>query len=55
MPLYIPTLVFGTGAVQALIWGGSADANMRLLAAMLILAFIFAPPAAAAALRISLE
>ncbi len=55
MPLYIPTLIFGTGAVQAVIWGGSADANMRLLVAMLILAFIFAPPAAAAALRISLE
>ena len=55
MPLYIPTLVFGTGAVQAVVWGGSADANMRLLAAMLIFAFIFAPSAAAAALRISLE
>jgi heme exporter protein B len=55
MPLYIPTLVFGAAAVQAVLWGGSAAANMRLLAAMLIVALIFAPWAAAAALRISLE
>ena len=55
MPLYIPTLVFGAGSVQAALWGGSPGANMRLLAAMLILALIFAPLAAAAALRISLE
>jgi heme exporter protein B len=55
MPLYIPALIFGTGAVHAVIWGGGADAHMRLLAAMLILAFIVALPATAAALRISLE
>ena len=55
MPLYIPTLVFGSGAVQAVLVGGSPGANMRLLAAMLIFAIIFAPWAAAAALRISLE
>jgi heme exporter protein B len=55
MPLYIPTLIFGAGAVQAVLVGGSPSANMRLLAAMLIFAVIFAPWAAAAALRISLE
>lgn len=55
MPLYIPTLVFGAGAVQAVLWGGSPGANLRLLAAMLIVAVILAPWAAAAALRISLE
>jgi heme exporter protein B len=55
MPLYIPTLIFGSGAVHAVIWGGGADPHMRLLAATLILAFVFAPPATAAALRISLE
>jgi heme exporter protein B len=55
MPLYIPTLVFGAGAVQAVLVGGSPGANMRLLAAMLIFAIVFAPWAAAAALRISLE
>jgi heme exporter protein B len=55
MPLYIPALIFGTGAVHAVIWGGTADAHMRLLAAMLILSFVVALPAASAALRISLE
>lgn len=55
MPLYIPTLVFGVGTVDAVLWGGSPGANMRLLAAMLIIALVFAPWAAAAALRISLE
>ena len=55
MPLYIPTLVFGAGAVQAVLVGSSPEANMRLLAAMLILAVTLAPAAIAAALRISAE
>ena len=55
MPLCIPALVFGTGAVQATQTGGSADASLRLLGALLILGVLCAPWAAAAALRISLE
>jgi heme exporter protein B len=55
MPLCVPTLVFGAGAVQSVVLYGAADANLRLLAALLILAVLFAPWAAAAALRISLE
>jgi heme exporter protein B len=55
MPLYIPTLIFGAGSAQAVLLGISPAANLRLLAAMLILTAIFAPWAAAAALRISLE
>jgi heme exporter protein B len=55
MPLCVPTLVFGAGAVQSVAVYGAADANLRLLAALLILAVLFAPWAAAAALRISLE
>lgn len=55
MPLYIPSLVFGAGAVQAVLVDASPAANLRLLAALLILALTFAPWAAAAALRISLE
>ena len=55
IPLYVPTLVFGSAAVQALLMGSSAGAHLRLLAASSILAFTFAPWAAAAALRISLE
>ena len=55
MPLYVPSLIFGAGAVQAVVWGVSPDAHVRLLMAMLILAALFAPLAAGAALRISLE
>ncbi len=55
MPLYIPTLIFGAGSIQAVLGGMSPAANLRLLTAMLILTAIFAPWAAAAALRISLE
>jgi len=55
MPLCVPTLVFGAGAVQGVVVSGAAEANLRLLAALLILAVLFAPWAAATALRISLE
>jgi heme exporter protein B len=55
MPLYIPTLIFGAGSIHAVLVGISPAANLRLLTAMLILTVIFAPWAAAAALRISLE
>jgi heme exporter protein B len=55
LPLYIPTLVFGAGAAQAVLTSTSPEGNLRLLGAMLVLALVFAPWAAAAALRISLE
>lgn len=55
MPLYIPTLIFGAGAAQASLAGASPAAHMRLLGAMLILALVFAPWAASAALKVSLE
>ena len=55
LPLYIPVLVFGAGAVDASITAGSPQANLYLLGAVLVLTFVFAPWATAAALRISLE
>ena len=55
LPLYIPVLIFGAGAVDASITGVSAQANLSLLGALLALSFVFAPWATAAALRISLE
>ena len=55
LPLYIPVLIFGAGAVDASITGASAQANLSLLGALLALSFVFAPWASAAALRISLE
>ena len=55
LPLYIPVLIFGAGAVDASIMGLSPHANIYLLGALLALALVFAPWATAAALRISLE
>jgi heme exporter protein B len=55
LPLYIPTLIFGAGAVQAHTSGQGAGGHLSLLAALLALALFFAPWATTAALRISLE
>lgn len=55
LPLYIPVLVFGAGAVEASASGLGAGAHMSLLGAMLVLAVCFAPWATAAAIRISME
>ncbi|MBP6645334.1 MAG: heme exporter protein CcmB [Burkholderiaceae bacterium] len=55
LPLYIPALVFGAGAVQAQVSGLGATAHLSILAAMLVLAAFFSPWTCSAALRISLE
>jgi heme exporter protein B len=55
LPLYIPTLIFGAGAVQAHASGQGASGHLSLLAALLALALFFAPWATTAALRIALE
>ena len=55
LPLYIPALIFGAGAVDASIIGVSPQPNIYLLGALLILSLGFAPWATSAALRISLE
>jgi heme exporter protein B len=55
LPLYIPVLIFGAGAVDASIIGTSPAANIYLLAAVFVLSLVFAPWATSAALRISLE
>jgi len=55
LPLTIPALIFGTGAVGAVDAGLSAQAHMSLLGALLILTLLGAPLATAAALRISLD
>ena len=55
LPLYVPALVFGAGAVDARLAGLSAAPNLALLGASLALAVLFAPLATAAAIRISLE
>lgn len=55
LPLYIPALIFGAGAVEAHVSGLGAEGHLSLLAALLALAAFFAPWATTAALRISLE
>ena len=55
LPLYVPVLIFGAGAVTAARSGLGAEAHLSLLGAFLVLALCFAPWVAAAALRISVE
>jgi heme exporter protein B len=55
LPLYIPVLIFGAGAVAADAAGLGVGAHLSLLAALLVLSLFFTPLATAAALRISLE
>jgi heme exporter protein B len=55
LPLYIPVLIFGSGAVQASVTGQDPQAWLLLLAATLIVSLVFAPWATSAALRISVE
>ena len=55
LPLYVPVLIFGAGAVDAARAGLGADANLSLLGAGLLVAIVGAPFAAAAAVRIALD
>jgi len=55
LPLYIPTLIFGAGAVQAHAAGQGAGGHLSLLGALLVLSVFFSPFATTAALRIALE
>jgi heme exporter protein B len=55
LPLYIPVLIFGAGAVEASLAGIDAVANLSLLAAMLLFGLVTTPFAAAAAVKISLD
>ncbi len=55
LPLYIPVLIFGAGAVEADAAGLGFGGHLSLLAALLVLSLFFSPFATAAALRISLE
>jgi heme exporter protein B len=55
LPLAMPALIFGARAVDMAIHGESARGPLLLLTSMLVLAVTLAPPAVAAALRISAE
>ena len=55
LPLYIPVLIFGAGAVEADAAGLGAGGHLSLLAALLVLSLFFFFFATTAALKISLE
>jgi len=55
LPLYVPTLIFGAGAVEATSAGLGSTAQLSILGALLAVAVFFAPWATTAALRIAIE
>lgn len=55
LPLYVPVLILGTGAIDMTSAGMSSHAHFLLLGALLVISAVFAPWAAAAAIRISTE
>ncbi|WP_246116459.1 MULTISPECIES: heme exporter protein CcmB [Cobetia] len=55
LPLYIPVLIFGAGAVQSAVAGLPSLPHLAILGAMLALALLLAPLAIAAGLRLSVN
>ena len=55
LPLYVPVLIFGAGAVEAGAAGLGAGAHLSVLGALLLVAVVFSPWATAVALRIAVE
>ena len=55
LPLYVPTLIFGAGAITLAMAGLEVRAQIYLLGAISVLSVTIAPFAVQAALRISLE
>jgi heme exporter protein B len=55
LPLCVPVLIFGAGAVDAVRAGMSAAPHLSLLGAGLLVAIVGAPIAASAAVRIALD
>ncbi len=55
LPLFVPVLIFGSGAVEAYSAGIRIDGHLSLLGAFLAASIVFAPLAPSVALRISVE
>jgi len=53
LPLYIPVLIFGAGAVEATVSGLGGQSHLSMLAAILVGSLVLAPLATAAALRVA--
>lgn len=55
LPLFVPVLVFGAGAVTASLTGINPSAHLSLLGALLAVSSLIGPWAACAALRVALD
>jgi heme exporter protein B len=55
LPLFIPVLIFGAGAVEASVSGLGGEGHLSLLGAILVVSLLLAPLACSAALRVSME
>ena len=55
LPLYVPVLIFGVGAVESAVLDVGVRANLAILAGGLVGALALGPLAAAAALRMTVE
>ncbi|MDJ0741657.1 MAG: heme exporter protein CcmB [Gammaproteobacteria bacterium] len=53
LPLYIPVLIFGAGAVEATVSGLGGASHLSMLAAILVASLVLAPLATSAALRVA--
>jgi len=55
LPLYVPALIFGAGAVDGALSGMGAESHLSLLAAFLVVSLLVSPWVTAAGLRVSIE
>jgi heme exporter protein B len=55
LPLYIPTLIFGAGAVEAAVGGDDASSHLALMGAITLASAALCPWATSAALRLAME
>jgi heme exporter protein B len=56
LPLYVPLLIFGVSAINAVVTGpGSFGASFTILCALTLASAVLAPVAAAAAVRLNLN
>ena len=55
LPLYVPALIFGAGAVEGALSGTGSEAHLSLLGAFLMVSLVLAPWVSAMALEISVE
>jgi len=55
LPLFMPVLIFGTGAMGAALGGGEWLGHLAVIGALLSVSLMAAPIAIAASLRISIH